>query len=149
MQVSALSWLVGAITVGGTALASLTVVRQLLKQQSWSLTDALSEEVELSVVDTDGRPILDAAGTPLKTTQLKASVSRLIALFGLIGILMSYLGFGLVLLVAFAESATLSAETIASATAIVKFLLAGLTLFAPYLVNRFSAVFEGLRGRLG
>ncbi|NLH81450.1 MAG: hypothetical protein GX458_11485 [Phyllobacteriaceae bacterium] len=149
MQITLLSWLVGAITVGGSGVASAVVIRQLLKQKSWSLTDALSEEVELSILEADGRPVTDATGAAMKATTLKASVSRLIALFGLIGILMAYIGFALILLVAFADEAKLSEETIASAQAIVKFLLAGLTMFAPYLVSRFSAAFEALRGRLG
>ncbi|MCE1234934.1 MAG: hypothetical protein LWW93_01120 [Hyphomicrobiales bacterium] len=149
MQITALSWIVAGITIGGSAFFALVVLLRLIKTSSWSLTDALSEEVELSVLDANGLPKTDTAGQPIKATQLKASVSRLIALFGLIGILMSYLGFALVLLVAFSEKAVLSDATIASAGAIVKFLLAGLTMFAPYLVNKFASVFEGLRNRLG
>lgn len=148
MPITLLSWIVAGITIGGSAFFALVVLSRLLRASTWSLTDALSEEVELSALDGDGLPKLDAAGQPIKATVLKASVSRLIALFGLIGILMSYLGFALVLLVAFSAEAKLSDETIASAGAIVKFLLAGLTMFAPYLVNKFASVFDGLRGRL-
>lgn len=146
MQITPLSWVVGIITVGGSTFFALVLLIRLIRASSWSLTDALSEEVELSVLDADGLPKLDANGQPLKATQLKASSSRLIALFGLIGILMSYLGFALVLLVAFSEKAELTPATIASAEGIVKFLLAGLTMFAPYLANKFASVFESLRG---
>jgi hypothetical protein len=51
-----------------------------------------------------------------------------------------FLAFGSFALFAFAKSG----EMPSSIDQVVKFLLAGLTLFAPYAVNKFSKLFEGL-----
>jgi len=70
-------------------------------------------------------------------SELRASTSRFIALFGLIGILMMYVGFGLVTLKIFASGKPLPDPT--QVKEITTFLFAGLTMFAPYIVNKFAS----------
>ena len=55
-------------------------------------------------------------------------------------ILLLFLGFVSVFMYRFAETGEAPAGTADA----VKFLVAGLTLFAPYLVNKFASVFESL-----
>jgi hypothetical protein len=110
----------------------------------WSLADALSEETEVTFMapDAAGRltPQTDASGKPVMIVEMRASISRVIALMGMMVILLMFLGFGVFCLYSFA----LTGRMPESVGEIVKFLLAGLTLFAPYVVNKFSTVFQGL-----
>ena len=101
------------VLVRGVALAkvvALAMVRAALMSSTWSLADALSEEADVSV-DGEGKPILDKDGKPQVVAQLKASSSRFIALIGLIGILMIFLGFGLTILQGFASSGAFPDDT--------------------------------------
>ncbi len=113
----------------------------------WSFSDALSEATEVTAVEPDNAGVprikLDAAGNPMKVTQMRASSSRMLALMGAIVILLMFLGFGSVALFSFANTGELPQAM----DKVVNFLLAGMTLFAPYAVNQFSKVFEGLSPR--
>ncbi len=73
-------------------------------------------------------------------TEMRASVSRLVALMGMMVILLMFLGFGSFALYEFAVTGSVP-DSIDKA---IKFLVAGLTLFAPYVVNKFSNLFESL-----
>ena len=55
-------------------------------------------------------------------------------------ILMMFLGFGAISLFSFASTGTVPE----SLDQVVHFMLAGLTLFAPYAVNKFSKMFENI-----
>ena len=59
---------------------------------------------------------------------------------GMIVILLLFIGFGVFALFSFAKTGNMPE----SMDNVVDFLLAGLTLFAPYVVNRFSNLFESL-----
>lgn len=59
---------------------------------------------------------------------------------GMIVILLMFLGFGAFALYSFAKTGNMPD----SIDKVVNFLVAGLTLFAPYVVNKFSKVFESL-----
>lgn len=114
------------------------------KHKTWSLADALSEETDVTpegAAPTGGAVVgaQPAQPTPVVTT-LHGSSSRLIAFLGSIVILFLYLGFGLVALYVFATTGTLPAST----SGVKDYLLTGLALFAPYAVNKFSSLFEGL-----
>lgn len=127
--------------VAFSAFFSIAVIQRALAGSTWSLSDALSEEANITPLDKDGKPIKDANGVPAQTvSELRASSSRLIALIGLIAILMLYLGFGLVTLKIYASTGTLPSD--ADLMPIIKFLLAGATLFAPYAVNKVSSIFD-------
>jgi hypothetical protein len=108
-----------------------------LRNSSWSLADALSEEVEVTALDSAKAMVLTTDGTPVQKTVMAASTSRLIAFVGMIAILFLYIGFGIFVLWGFAETG----EVPASTDAMSKYFVAGLTLFAPYIVNKFSSVF--------
>ena len=103
-------------------------------------TSLEKEGIELTEKDENGKPIMDASDKPLMVTKLYASSSRLMALMGTIVILLMFLAFGSFSLFAFAKTG----EMPKSINEVVKFLVAGLTLFAPYAVNKFSKLFEGL-----
>ncbi len=116
------------------------------KHKTWSLADALSEETEAAAVGATpvaggaaGVPPVQPLTSPLVNIPL-ASSSRLIAFLGSIVILFLFLGFGLVALYDFATMGALPPST----SSVKDYLLTGLTLFAPYAVNKFSSLFEGL-----
>lgn len=119
----------------GTLIA---VMLRLSSSAKWSLVDALSEEGETTLLDAQGNPVRDANGVIVKITRPLASSSRLIALFGLMGILALFMGCGITLLyhVANGDDVAKNAEAYAS------YLAYGSVLFAPYVVNKFSSVFE-------
>jgi hypothetical protein len=99
----------------------------------WSLAEALSEEVTLEEIPKGEKD-------PKKVTRLCASTSRLIALMGMMVLLLMFIGFGTFALYSFGKTGKIPS----SIDKVVKFLLAGLTLFAPYTVNKFASVFESL-----
>ncbi|MDG4475798.1 hypothetical protein [Thiovibrio frasassiensis] len=136
-------YLVIFIVLIGTLLA-MALLRAALTLSSWSLADALSEEVEVTAMEKDAagasKVVLDASGKPLMITELRASSSRMVALMGMIAILLMFLGFGAFALFVFAKTGSMP-ESIEQ---VVNYLLAGLTLFAPYVVNKFSSIFESL-----
>ena len=121
----------------GILIALLKVSARLSDPAThWSLADALSEEADLTVNDANGVPLI-TNGAPVKKTELAASSSRLIAFLGTIAILFLYLGFGAFMLWGFATSGAMPA----AAGDVSKYLVGGMTLFAPYIVNKFSAMF--------
>ncbi len=122
------------------SLVSILIIRSSLSDTTWSLSNALSEGIDLTEMDKDGKPIMDASNKPIVVTKLNASSSRMVALMGMIAILLMFLAFGSFSLFAFAKTG----EMPSSIDQVVKFLIAGLTLFAPYAVNKFSKLFEGL-----
>lgn len=131
------------IVVGIGIFAGLGTIRAaLLARTDWSLADALSEETTISEIGPDGKAIRDEQSAPLSVTVMKASSSRLIALIGLVSILMIYLGFGFAAVAHFAANGTFSTEEQASLDTAMKFVFAGVTMFAPYLVNKFASVFD-------
>lgn len=137
------SWLIYVVIVvillGG--IVSLIYIMSALSNSKWSLADALSEEASVASLESDGnggfKPRLGADGKPIMVTELRASSSRMIAFVGMILILLMFLGFGIFTMYSFAKN-----EVMPSTDNIVNFLVAGMTLFAPYLVNQFSAIFE-------
>lgn len=117
-------------------LGILTVRNVLLASDKWSLSDALSEEADLTTEKAD--PSDATKKIRVTETRLVASTSRLIALLGMIAILALFLGFAGIVLWYFGESGTVPPDT----TKVIQFLVAGLTLFAPYVVNKFSSLFD-------
>ena len=61
---------------------------------------------------------------------------------GMIAILFLFIGFGVFALFSFGSLGSLPG----SMNEVVKFLVAGLTLFAPYFVNKFASLFQGISG---
>lgn len=121
----------------GLAIALGAVGRRLGDPATrWSLADALSEEADLTVPDAAGLPYT-VNGVVAKKTELVASSSRLIAFMGLLAIMFLYLGFGAFILWGFAKTGTIPA----AASGVTNYLLGGMTLFAPYVVNKFASVF--------
>jgi len=116
-------------------IAFALIFRVLNDHETWSLAQALSEEVDVTVDDADGKPY-SVNGTVVKKTELAASSSRLIAFIGTIAILFLFIGFGVIIMWEYGETGNIT-----NADAVGKYLLAGLTLFAPYVVNKFSSVF--------
>ena len=125
------------------SLLALRVIGTALSNSTWSLSDALSEEVEITAFETiDGvrKPMMDGSQNPVLIKEMRASMSRVVAMIGTLVIMLMFLGFGTIALYVFAKTGSLPE----SIDKVVDFLIAGLTLFAPYVVNKFSTVFEGL-----
>jgi len=136
------------------ALVSMLSIRTALLKTDWSLADALSEETQVSyytettTADANGNKVTvrdlakDKEGKPILLTELRASTSRVIALMGMMVIVFLFVGFGVFAMFSFGATGTLpdSMETL------IKFLAAGMTLFAPYVVNKFASLFSGLSG---
>ena len=114
------------------------------------MADALSEEVNLptwkETTDPSGvktrEPKLDKEDKPILAPEMRASTSRVIALMGMVVLLFMYIGFGVFALYGFGKVGRLPKEI----DGVVSFLVAGMTLFAPYVVNKFSSLFQGLTG---
>ena len=132
------NWVVYAVIVVllvGIAIALSRIGRALSGPgSSWSLAQALSEEADLTVLDTAGLPV-STGGITTKTV-LVGSTSRLTALMGMLVIVALFLGFGVFMLWGFAKSGR-----VPQTTEVMKFLLSGMTLFAPYAVNKFASLF--------
>ena len=132
---------IGIVVIG--AIVSMLLVRAALAAaKTWSLSDALSEDTEVSSI-VDGKPQINATtNEPVTVIVMKASTSRVIAFMGMLVLILMFVGFGSFALYGFAVSGTLPA----SLDQVGKFLLAGMTLFAPYAVNKFANMFESLGG---
>ncbi len=133
--------IIGVVLFG--SILAILFIRKALSTISWKLGDALSEDVELSLTtNTDGKEEvkLDASGKPTMVTVMRASVSRLIAMMGMMVILFIFIGFGTFTLYSYAFTGEMPLST----DMVIKFLSGGLTLFAPYLVNKFASIFETL-----
>ena len=126
------------------SLLAILFIRAALGNSEWSLADALSEESEVTLMATNAagqrEAKLDASGKPVMVTEMRASSSRLIALMGMMSILLMFIGFGTFALFSFAYTGSMPADI----NKVISFLAAGLTLFAPYVVNKFSGMFESL-----
>lgn len=136
------------------ALISMMSIRAALLKTNWSLADALSEEAQVSyysettTTDALGNKVTvrdvakDKEGKPILITELRASTSRVIALMGMMVIVFLFVGFGVFTMFSFGSTGALpgSMETL------IKFLASGMTLFAPYAVNKFASLFSGLSG---
>jgi hypothetical protein len=125
------------------ALVAMLIVRASISTSTFSLGEALSEEAEVTATDKDGQPIADNSGKPVTITKLAGSTSRVIALMGSIVLMVLFIGFGSFVLYFFGTGQGVPKGT----DEVVRFLVAGLTLFAPYAVNKFSSLFEGLAPR--
>jgi hypothetical protein len=131
------------VLVGIVALAILfawAAIRAALGHSTWSLSDALSEEANISPLDQSGKPIPGPDGKPQIVSELRASSSRLIALIGLVAIVLIYAGFGLSVMQRYVADGTLPDGD--KFKSVITFLLAGVGMFAPYIVNKFASVFE-------
>jgi hypothetical protein len=137
------------------AMMTILSIRKALLTTNWSLADALSEETQVTYYSketftddgkgnktTNREVALDKEGKPVLLTELRASTSRVIALMGMMVIVFLFVGFGIFAMYSFGATGTLPD----SMDTLIKFLAAGMTLFTPYLVNKFSSLFSGLSG---
>lgn len=103
----------------------------LTKADRWSLSDALSEPMNMTPLDATGQPLLDKLDKPIEIMQLKNSTSRLIALLGGVCLIFIFVGFSCIALCEYAFTGTIE-----GLDEIWKFLLGGATIFIPYVSNR-------------
>lgn len=143
-----------AIVLLGSFVALAQIDRRL-RREGWSLANAVSEPTRLQVPadphwlesmgDREAAAAGRAPGAPETVMVLEPSTSRLIALVGMVVILMMYLGFGIFILFSFGFTCAMPAAS----GAVTGFLYSGLTLFAPYVANQFSKVFQPLARQAG
>lgn len=146
-------WLYGLplVALGGTLAVIFWIGYVLTKDSAWSLRLALSDESRLPLVrkttDANGNvteaPEYDKDGQPVLAVTLVPSTSRMIALVGMIVIAFLYLSFGTFALVSFGNSGRFPSNLGDAVT----FLVSGLTLFAPYAINRLASAVPGSAGK--
>jgi hypothetical protein len=110
-------------------LSMFVVIFVCLFRSKWSLAEALSEESSVQ----------PPATTQKGEVKTLASTSRLIALFGLMGILTIVLGVGYTII----WNLLLYQKPPDNLSEIRSFLLGASCLFAPYLANQLRAAFDG------
>lgn len=130
------------VAIGLALVVALGSIRSALANSKWNLADALSEEADVTPRDANNAPLTNKDGEAQTISELHGSTSRFIALIGLVAFLVLYLGFGLVVLKRFADGANPSNEQLSP---IMWFLFSGATMFAPYLANKFSSLFDWLK----
>lgn len=137
------AWVIISVVLLAT-LIGLFSIKVAISNSQWSLADALSEEIEITALDEHEQPKFEN-GKPMMYTTKCASASRLIALMGMIVILLIFFGFGLSAIFRFTDTGKMP-EGIMD---ILKFLGGGMTLFAPYVINKFSGIFESFIPKAG
>ncbi len=119
-------WFVIVMVTLFVVVFMFAILRGLLSSKDWTLAEALSEEA-------DPQP----TPAPDKKPIMVASSSRLIALLGLFVILSLFLGVGYYILwCLFTNSQMTNLKDVTS------YFYAGVVLFAPYIVNKFSDAFS-------
>ena len=129
----------------GCFIFFLQIDRRLIKH-GWEIRKALSESFETSFIPEGSgtTPLLNQKGDAVSVKVMEPSVSRLIALCGLIMLILFYFGFGLISLYHFGRTCEMPGDI----QGVTTFLYAGLTFFAPYLVSKFAAIFASPGRRL-
>ncbi len=122
-------WAAIALVLLTLTILLVTMRRISHSLKDWSLGSALSEEVTYKTSD---------GTTTREETKLEPSVSRYVALYGLVGILVLFIAFGLMLLWAAAEGVDIQAK----AEQFSQYLMYGVVMFAPYAVNKFASLGE-------
>lgn len=120
-------WITVGIAIAVLVILVLAYYNLTVHNQGWTLKEALSE------------PVVGLS----ETAQMKPSLSRFIAFFGLIAILALYVGAGLIMLHKFALDGSVPASTADA----MKFLMSGGVLFAPYLIDKFTPFLKGWFGK--
>jgi hypothetical protein len=116
--------LIGVAVLGTTA--AIISIRDALLHSKWSLAEALSEDVDLSI-DDSANP-----GKKLTIARSKSSMSRLIALMGMMAILILYVCIGAACIWSLVQTGKFPDSALQGAA----FLTSGMSLFVPYIVNK-------------
>ncbi len=116
--------LIGVLLLGTTT--AILSIRETLTASTWSLAEALTEQVSIAV-DDPANP-----GHKLISTTSKSSMSRLIALMGLMAILILYVCIGCACVWSLVQDGKFPDSALQGAA----FLTSGLSLFVPYLANK-------------
>jgi hypothetical protein len=66
------------------SLLSILIICMSLSNSEWSLSNALSEAVEITEICQDGKPVMDSSNKPLMATKIQPSSNRMVALMGMI-----------------------------------------------------------------
>jgi hypothetical protein len=116
--------LIGVVLLGTTA--AILNIRSGLSNSKWSLAEALSEDIDVSIDDpaNPGRKLIVSAS--------KSSMSRLIALMGMTAILILYVCIGAACVWSLVQNGKFPDSALQGAA----FLTSGMSLFVPYIVNK-------------
>jgi GH24 family phage-related lysozyme (muramidase) len=128
----------------GCFIFFLQIDHRLIKH-GWEIRKALSEPTNISYIPEDGskQPRFNERGEAVSIRVMEPSVSRLIALAGLIMLILFYFGFGIISVYHFGRTCEMPGDI----NGVTAFLYAGLTFFAPYIATKFSEVFAPTGGR--
>ena len=125
---ASMGYILVSVLLLGTTIAILSV-RDILATSTWSLADALTEQTSEQIPDpaNPGRMIVHVTS--------KSSMSRLIAMMGMMAILILYVCIGCACLWSLTQDGKFPDSALQGAA----FLASGLTLFVPYLANKVAA----------
>jgi amino acid transporter len=116
--------LIGVVLIG--TIVAILNIRDVLLNSKWSLAEALSEDIDVTT-DDPANP-----GKTLIVSGSKSSMSRLIALMGMMAILILYVCIGAACIWSLVQSGKFPDSALQGAA----FLTSGLSLFVPYMVNK-------------
>jgi hypothetical protein len=109
----------------GTTIAILSI-RDILSASTWSLADALTDQT-VATVDDPKNP-----GQKISQTVSKSSMSRLIAMMGMMTILILYVSIGCACVWTLTQTGKFPDSALQGAA----FLTSGISLFVPYIANK-------------
>ena len=125
---ASLGYILVSVLLLGTTFSILSV-RDLLANSTWSLAEALTETTTEKVADPQ-----NPGQTMLRTTS-KSSMSRLIAMMGMMAILILYVCIGCACVWTLTQEGKFPDSALQGAA----FLTSGISLFVPYVASRASA----------
>lgn len=109
----------------GTTIAILSI-RDILSSSTWSLADALSEQTVVTIDDPKN------PGQKITQSVSKSSMSRLIAMMGMMSILILYVTIGCACVWSLTQTGKFPDSALQGAA----FLTSGVSLFVPYIANK-------------
>ena len=125
---ASIGYILVSVLLLGTTFSILSV-RDLLANSTWSLAEALTETTTEKVADPQ-----NPGQTTLRTTS-KSSMSRLIAMMGMMAILILYVCIGCACVWTLTQEGKFPDSALQGAA----FLTSGISLFVPYVASRASA----------
>jgi hypothetical protein len=120
-----IAYILISVLLLGTTMAILSI-RDILAKSDWSLAEALTEQTEV-MIDDPAHP-----GQKIVHSTSKSSMSRLIAMMGMMTILILYVCIGCACVWSLMQEGKFPDSALQGAA----FLTSGISLFVPYVANK-------------
>jgi hypothetical protein len=122
---ASVAYILICVILVGTTIAILSI-RDALANTTWSLAQALTEQTVVTIDDPNH------AGQKISQTVSKSSMSRLIAMMGMMAILILYVCIGCACVWSLTQNGKFPDSALQGAA----FLTSGVSLFVPYIANK-------------